>query len=25
VMGAESSTGPGKPDHKLAVEAGVRA
>ena len=24
VMGADSSTGPGKPDHKLAVEAGVR-
>ena len=24
VMAAPSSTGPGKPDHKLAVEAGVR-
>jgi guanylate kinase len=24
VVGADSSTGPGKPDHKLAVEAGVR-
>lgn len=24
VMGAPSSTGPGKPDHKLAVKAGVR-
>ncbi len=24
VMGADSSTGPGKPDHKLAVKAGVR-
>ena len=23
-VGADSSTGPGKPDHKLAVEAGVR-